>query len=83
MHGKLIPAEMFAGNMTGANQVLYDRLIDALLDAQLCSVRRFERETIDSVFCPLRRFDGLKESHIGEWVGRGCQPGRGTERAIP
>ena len=64
--GKLIPAAALSGNMTSANQDLYDRLIDAF------SLRSFvpmpSLSGHDQFFATFDRFGGLNHSHIGEWV---------------
>ncbi len=64
--GSLIPAAQLSGNLSSADQALYDKLIDAF------SMRSFE-PTLgwsghDQFFATFARFDGLSASHIGEWV---------------
>ena len=67
--GKLIPADAFTGDMSGANQEIYDRLIDAFSMRSFVPVNEFSgHDQFFSVFLPIARFNGLKESHIGEWV---------------
>jgi len=61
----LIPAVQFSGNMSAANQAIYDKLIDAF------SMRSFVPSTgwsgHDQFFATFARSRGLK-SHTGEWV---------------
>ena len=63
---KLVPATALSGNMTPANQALYDKLIDAF------SLRSFvpmpSVSGHDQFFSTFDRFRGLSGSHIGEWV---------------
>jgi len=60
-----IPASQLSGNITSANQVLYDRLIDSF------SMRSFVPSAgwsgHDQFFATFDRFGGLKD-HYGEWV---------------
>ena len=64
--GKLVPASALSGNMTPANQDLYDKLIDAF------SLRSFvpmpSLSGHDQFFSTFDRFSGLKGIHTGEWV---------------
>ncbi len=64
--GSLIPAAQFSGNMTAANQAIYDKLIDAF------SVRSFVASEgwsgHDQFFATFGRFGGLNKTHTGEWV---------------
>ncbi len=64
--GKLIPASALSGNMTPANQELYDKLIDAF------SLRSFvpmpSLSGHDQFFSTFAHFSGLKGAHTGEWV---------------
>jgi adenosine deaminase len=64
--GKLVPARDLSGNITSANQVLYDRLIDSL------SMRSFvpfaEWSGHDQFFSTFAKWGGLSKSHAGEWV---------------
>ncbi len=64
--GKLVPASALSGNMTSANQDLYDKLIDAF------SLRSFvpmpSLSGHDQFFSTFDRFSGLKGTHTGEWV---------------
>ncbi len=63
--GKLIPATQLSGNISAANQALYDKLIDSL------SIRSFVPSagwsTHDQFFAVFDRAGGLKD-HNGEWV---------------
>jgi adenosine deaminase len=63
--GKLVPAKALAGNISAANQVLYDKLIDSF------SMRDFIPSAgwsgHDQFFATFDRFRGLK-NHTGEWV---------------
>ena len=63
---KLVPASALSGNMTPANQDLYDRLIDAF------SLRSFvpmpSLSGHDQFFSTFAHFSGLKGTHTGEWV---------------
>jgi adenosine deaminase len=64
--GKLVPASALSGNMTPANQDLYDRLIDSF------SLRSFvpmpSLSGHDQFFSTFARFGGLGKRHTGEWV---------------
>jgi len=64
--GSLIPATEFSGNMTAANQAIYDKLIDAF------SMRSFAPSAgwsgHDQFFATFGRFGGLKKIHTAEWV---------------
>ena len=64
--GKLVPASVLSGNMTPANQDLYDRLIDAF------SLRSFvpmpSLSGHDQFFSTFERFGGLDKRHTGEWI---------------
>jgi adenosine deaminase len=64
--GNTVPAANLSGNMTSANQDIYDRLIDAF------SMRSFVPTTAfsghDQFFSTFDRFGGLDKRHVGEWV---------------
>jgi adenosine deaminase len=64
--GNLVPATQLSGNMTAANQSLYDRLIDSF------SLRSFVPSAgwsgHDQFFATFGRFGGLSGTHTGEWV---------------
>jgi adenosine deaminase len=61
-----VPAAHLSGNMTAANQALFDKLIDAF------SMRSFVPSSgwsgHDQFFATFGRFGGLKGSHLAEWV---------------
>ncbi len=63
---RLIPAKELNGNLDGADQALYDKLIDAF------SMRSFVPSAgwsgHDQFFATFGRFGGLSSSHLGEWV---------------
>ena len=64
--GKLIPATQLSGNISAANQTLYDRLIDSF------SMRSFVPSAgwsgHDQFFATFGRFGGLSKTHTAEWV---------------
>jgi adenosine deaminase len=64
--GKQIPARDLSGDISPANQVLYDRLIDSF------SMRSYipfsEWSGHDQFFATFAKFGGLNMSHSGEWV---------------
>ncbi len=64
--GTLIAAKDFSGNISAANQTLYDRLVDAF------SMRSFVPSAgwsgHDQFFATFGHFGGLSKSHTGEWV---------------
>ena len=64
--GNLVAAKDLSGNISGANQVLYDKLIDSF------SMRSFVPSAgwsgHDQFFATFGRFGGLSKSHTGEWV---------------
>ncbi|MDR3724638.1 MAG: adenosine deaminase [Terracidiphilus sp.] len=64
--GKLVSAEQLSGNITPANQALYDKLVDAF------SMRSFVPSAgwsgHDQFFATFGRFGGLNASHHAEWV---------------
>ena len=64
--GDLLPASALSGNVTSANQDLYDRLIDSF------SMRGFVPAAglsgHDQFFATFARFGGLDKRHTGEWV---------------
>ena len=63
---ELVPASHFSGNVTPADQSLYDRLIDAF------SMRSFVpsagRSGHDHFFATFSHSDVLSRSHLAEWV---------------
>ena len=62
----LIPAAQLTGNITAANQHLYDKLIDSF------SMRSFVPTSgwsgHDQFFATFDRFSGLSGSHLAEWI---------------
>jgi adenosine deaminase len=64
--GPLIPAAALSGNMTTANQDLYDRLIDSFSMRSFVPKNQFSGH--DQFFSSFDRFDGCGSRHIGEWV---------------
>jgi adenosine deaminase len=63
--GQLIPAKDLSGNLSGANQALYDKLIDAL--SMRSFVPRAGWSGHDQFFATFDRFDSLPD-HYGEWA---------------
>jgi len=63
--GKLVPAKDLSGNISSANQVLYDKLIDAFSMRSFVPYAGFSGH--DQFFATFGRFGGLK-NHTGEWV---------------
>ena len=65
MHGRLVPAKTFSGNIDRQTQLLYDKLIDSL------SLRSFVPSAgwsgHDQFFAVFDRIDAIK-NHAGEWV---------------
>lgn len=64
--GTTIPATAFTGNMTSANQDLYDRLIDAFSMRSYVATTGFSGH--DQFFSTFGRFGGLSGRHAAEWV---------------
>jgi adenosine deaminase len=62
----LIPAAQLSGNITSANQVLYDRLVNAFSMRSYVPTTGFSGH--DQFFSTFDRFGGLAKKHIGEWV---------------
>ena len=64
--GNEIPAAALSGDITAANQTLYDKLIDAF------SMRSFvptsEWSGHDQFFATFDHFEGLSKTHTAEWV---------------
>jgi adenosine deaminase len=64
--GKLVPAKELSGNISNADQALYDKLVDSF------SLRSFvpfaEWSGHDQFFATFAKFSGLNWSHVGEWV---------------
>ncbi|HVU44525.1 MAG TPA: hypothetical protein VHD85_00270 [Terracidiphilus sp.] len=64
--GKLISAKDLSGDMSAANQVLYDKLIDSFSMRSYVPVSEWSGH--DQFFATFAKFGGLNKSHIGEWV---------------
>ena len=64
--GKLVPAAALSGNMTPANQDLYDKLIDAFSLRSFVPIPSLSGH--DQFFSTFARFSGLKGIHTGECV---------------
>ena len=64
--GGLIPAGDLSGNITAANQSLYDKLIDSFSMRSFVPYAGWSGH--DQFFATFGRFGGLKKSHLGEWV---------------
>ena len=64
--GKAIAAASLLGNMTSANQDLYDRLIDAMSMRSFVSTTGFSGH--DQFFATFARWGTLDKRHVGEWV---------------
>lgn len=62
----LIPAASLSGNLTPAEQDLYDRLINSLSLRSFVPAAGFSGH--DQFFSTFARFSGLNERHVGEWV---------------
>jgi adenosine deaminase len=62
----LVPAKDLSGNMTAANQVLYDKLIDSF--SMRSYVPSSEWSGHDQFFATFEKFEGLNKRHVGEWV---------------
>jgi adenosine deaminase len=62
----LIPASRLHGNISPANQVVYDRLIDAFSMRGFVPTSGFSGH--DQFFATFERFGGLSKRHTGEWV---------------
>ena len=62
----VIPARELSGNLTAADQALYDKLIDSF------SLRDFvatpDWSGHDQFFATFDRFGGLSKTHVAEWV---------------
>jgi adenosine deaminase len=64
--GKLMAATEFSGNISPANQDIYNRLIDSLSMRSFVPTAGFDGH--DQFFGTFGRFSGLSKSHVGEWV---------------
>jgi len=64
--GRLVPATVLSGNITPANQDLYDRLINAFSMRSFVPTSGFSGH--DQFFATFARYGGLNKRHTGEWV---------------
>ncbi len=64
--GSRISAKRLSGNITSADQDLYDRLIDSFSMRSFVPTNGFSGH--DQFFATFARFGGLDKSHGGEWV---------------
>ncbi|MGD0890739.1 MAG: adenosine deaminase [Terracidiphilus sp.] len=62
----LIPATELSGNITSANQDLYDRLVDSFSMRSYVPTTGFSGH--DQFFSTFDKYKGLNKKHIGEWV---------------
>jgi adenosine deaminase len=62
----LIPATRLSGNLSTADQNLYDRLVDSFSLRSYVPTSGFSGH--DQFFATFDRFSGLSKSHTGEWV---------------
>jgi adenosine deaminase len=64
--GSLMPASDLSGNITPANQDIYDRLINSFSMRSFVPTPGFSGH--DHFFATFERFGGLGKRHVGEWV---------------
>ncbi len=64
--GKLLPAKKFEGNMTPADQAIYDKLIDSFSLRSFVATPGWSGH--DQFFATFGRFGGLSKTHVAEWV---------------
>lgn len=64
--GTKIAASDLSGNISAANQALYDKLIDSFSLRSFVPVSKWSGH--DQFFATFDRFDGLSKTHIAEWV---------------
>jgi adenosine deaminase len=62
----LVPASRLTGNITPADQDLYDRLINSFSMRSFVPTPGFSGH--DQFFATFARFSGLNKNHSGEWV---------------
>ncbi len=62
----LIPAKEFTGDLTPADQALYDKLIDSFSLRSFVATPGWSGH--DQFFSTFGRFDGLGKTHAAEWV---------------
>jgi adenosine deaminase len=61
-----IPAKDLSGNITSANQALYDKLIDSFSMRSFVPFSGWSGH--DQFFATFDKFSGLSKDHVGEWV---------------
>ncbi len=64
--GNLISAKDLSGNISAANQTLYDKLIDSFSMRSFVPFAGWSGH--DQFFATFGKFGGLSKSHTGEWV---------------
>jgi len=64
--GKLIPAKDLSGDMSAADQAIYDKLIDSFSMRSYVPVAEWSGH--DQFFATFDKFGGLNKRHVGEWV---------------
>ena len=64
--GNLIPAKELTGNLTTADQALYDKLIDSFSLRSFVATPGWSGH--DQFFSTFGRFDGPSKMHMAEWV---------------
>ena len=64
--GNLVAATQLAGNMTSANQGLYDKLINSFSMRSFVPTPGWSGH--DQFFATFGKFGGVNRSHTGEWV---------------
>jgi len=65
-NGSLVPAKDLSGQLTSANQDLYDRLVNSFSMRSFVPTPGFSGH--DQFFATFAKFGGLNKSHTGEWV---------------
>jgi adenosine deaminase len=63
---KLVPAKELSGQLSSANQDLYDRLVNSFSMRYFVPTPGFSGH--DQFFATFGKFGGLNKSHTGEWV---------------
>jgi adenosine deaminase len=64
--GSEVPAQDLSGNISAANQTLYDKLVDSF--SMRSSVPSAGWSAHDQFFATFGRFGGLSKAHAAEWV---------------
>jgi adenosine deaminase len=64
--GNNVPAAQLSGNVSGANQDLYDRLVDSFSMRSFVPYAGWSGH--DQFFATFGRYGGVSKSHLGEWV---------------